>query len=212
MNIKLSQALISSLCIAALIVAFLSRSGEAAEFAAFACLMAAAFVYIRNLPALSNVSEDNPKVKSLRSVTVFAVIYSLVLVGCVTALKKGLLDGVIERMTDAQLNTAGKLFMGLALAVPMAVFGNISPKLPFNRYTGLRLPWTVRDEETWVIAHRLLGYCSLPLSILLLVGVPTDMTLDRYVEFWWLGAFILYLGIPGIVSGVFYWRKYLGKM
>lgn len=36
-----------------------------------------------------------------------------------------------------------------------AVAGNIAPKLPFNRYVGFRLPWTVTDEDTWIFTHRL---------------------------------------------------------
>lgn len=35
--------------------------------------------------------------------------------------------------------------------------GNLAPKLPFSRHTGLRLPWTAADEDTWIVAHRILG-------------------------------------------------------
>lgn len=38
--------------------------------------------------------------------------------------------------------------LAAALVACLMVFaGLISPKLPFNRHTGLRLPWTVADER-----------------------------------------------------------------
>src|SRR5690606_24631446 len=42
--------------------------------------------------------------------------------------------------------------------------------IPFNRFIGLRLPWTIRDEDTWNIAHRLLGSITFPLIVLVLIG------------------------------------------
>ena len=102
--------------------------------------------------------------------------------------------------------------MALLLAVPMLFFGNVAPKIPFNRYTGLRLPWTVRDEDTWIVAHRVLGYVSVPIAILLFTNVATDMPLDTYVKFWWLGVVVLWIAIPGIISGVFYYKKWNGKL
>ena len=115
-------------------------------------------------------------------------------------------------MSEEQINTASKAFMASVLAVPVLFFGNVAPKIPFNRYTGLRLPWTVRDEETWIVAHRVLGYISIPIAILVFVNVPTDMLLDTYVKFWWLGAVLLWIGIPGLISGVFYYKKWNGKL
>ena len=62
------------------------------------------------------------------------------------------------------------------------------------------------------MAHRVLGYISIPVAILVFVNVPTDMLLDTYVKFWWLGAVLLWIGIPGLISGVFYYKKWNGKL
>ena len=129
-----------------------------------------------------------------------------------TAAEKGVFDRFVSEISEAKLITYSKFLMALLLAVPMLFFGNIAPKIPFNRYTGLRLPWTVRDEDTWIVAHRVLGYISAPIAILLFANVATDMPLDTYVKFWWLGAVILWIGIPGIISGVFYYKKWNGKL
>lgn len=169
-----------------------------------------------NLAKLSNVSADNPKVRPLRAVTVFNAVFIGVIILLVVVFgqleKRGVLAELLSRMSDAEINTASKAAMALILAVPMLFFGNIAPQIPFNRYTGLRLPWTVRDEETWIVAHRVLGYISIPAAILIFVNVPTDMSLDAYVKVWWLGALIMWIGIPGLTSGIFYYKKWNGKL
>lgn len=212
MNIRLTQGLIEILCLAALGIALLSGESAVTAGAVTVCLLAAVAVYYKNIPALTNISPDSPRVRTLRTVAVFCVCYVLFMAGVLAAAELGLFDSVTERMSEARLNTVSKLFMGLTLAVFMAFMGNLSPRLPYNRYAGLRLPWTVRDEETWVVAHRILGYVSLPLSILVLAGVPTELSLDGYMKFWWTGALLLYVLIPGGLSGIFYWRKFSGRL
>ena len=48
----------------------------------------------------------------------------------------------------------------------LAFFGYIAPKIPYNRYVGLRLPWIVADESTWIYAHKLCRRITIPLIIL----------------------------------------------
>lgn len=50
----------------------------------------------------------------------------------------------------------------------MVVFGNLAPKIPFNRTLGFRLPWTLSDQATWRYAHRIVGYTSFLCAFLLL--------------------------------------------
>ena len=208
MELRRSRVWINGLCIAALATAVLVKDQSVSSGITFVCCSTSLVVLYRNLAKLSNVSEDNPKVKTLRFVTVFSVIYVaavvLIAVGAETLAK----NGVMEELSQQQ----SKLLMALLLAVPMAVLGNVSPKLPFNRYTGLRLPWTVRDEETWIVAHRILGWISFPLALLLFVQVPTNLGLDSYAKHWFLGIVLLWIGIPGVLSGLFYYRKYHGKL
>ena len=172
------------------------------------CCCAALVVLYRNLAKLSNASEENPKVKTLRFVTIFTVLYVAMMALISVGAERLAENGIILELSQQQ----AKLLMALLLAVPMAVLGNVSPKLPFNRYTGLRLPWTVRDEETWIVAHRILGWISFPLALLLFVQVPTNLGLDSYVKHWFLGIVLLWIGIPGVLSGLFYYRKYHGKL
>ena len=87
--------------------------------------------------------------------------------------------------------------LAAALVACLMVFaGLISPKLPFNRHTGLRLPWTVADEGAWRAAHETLGVLSLPAALLYLACVlafPDGETVT-------LCAVALWLGIPALRS------------
>ena len=82
----------------------------------------------------------------------------------------------------------------------MIFSGNIAPKLPFNKYMGLRLPWTTRDENTWKIANRLLGYLTFPLVLIMAILYfcfnKSDIILLIGIIFW--------IGIPAIYSLIKY--------
>lgn len=209
MNLKNVKRLLTGLSLAALIIAVFVHSSTFSTILVLICMIASLAILYPNLAKLSNVSEDNPKVKSLRFVTIFSVVYLAVIVLIGVAMENGVFDRFFKRLSEDELIIYSKMLMAVLLAIPMLVFGNVAPKIPFNRYTGLRLPWTVRDEETWIVAHRVLGYISIPLAILLFANVSTDMPLDIYVKFWWMGAVILWIAIPGVVSGLFYYRKWI---
>lgn len=98
---------------------------------------------------------------------------------------------------DSEADLAGEL------ARLMVFSGLISPRLPFNRHTGLRLPWTVADERAWRAAHETLGVISLPAALLYLACVlafPDGETVT-------LRAVALWLGIPALRS----YRVFRGK-
>lgn len=57
----------------------------------------------------------------------------------------------------------------------MALFGSCANALPFNKYVGLRLPWTLVDYQTWRYAHKLLHELTFPailFSIVILKMFP----------------------------------------
>ena len=56
---------------------------------------------------------------------------------------------------------------------------------------------------TWNLAHRILGYISLPLALLY---VACSMTLDYFKQVT-LITVLLWIGIPGVISLIFYCRK-----
>src|SRR5699024_4541134 len=114
----------------------------------------------------------------MKWITVFNGVLLLLCIGVVWLGENGYLGNVSEEWLAVAL-----------VSVVMVVLGNLAPKIPFNRYTGLRLPWTVRDEDTWRLAHRILGYISFPLvflyGALLLCGVEIG-TATGVVIFSWI--------------------------
>jgi len=143
-------------------------------------------------PQIAGLSEDNPKVKTMRFLNrltmVIVIIYSTF-----TLLSKATM--IVES------ETGGILAIGL-LSMFMMVFGNLAPKIPFNRYLGLRLPWTIRDEDTWKVAHRIVGYLSFPVALLMFVAAfffESDKVAITGILTW--------IIIPGAYSLVFYYRK-----
>ena len=162
---------------------------------ALLCALSAACLVIlyRNMDSLTGYSEENPKNRTMKWITVFNGALLLLCMGAVWLGENGYLGNVSEEWLAVAL-----------VSVVMVVLGNLAPKIPFNRYTGLRLPWTVRDEDTWRLAHRILGYISFPLvflyGALLLCGVEIG-TATGIVIFSW-------IIIPGGISFLFFRRKF----
>ncbi len=91
-------------------------------------------------------------------------------------------------------------FFAAAIAAAVILFaGNVAPKLPFCKHTGLRLPWIVTDEGTWIAAHRVLGYVSIPLAFVYLAGVSAISNFES----WTLAVVVLWIAIPGGLSYLF---------
>lgn len=201
MSVNKARFLINGLALAALLVSLFVRNDYISVTAILLCLVCALAVLFFNLPALTNVSQNNPKLKTVRLVTLCDIIIVVALVILCFLLDKGKIS-----VTETQL----KYILSGFIALLIIGFGNIAPKLPFNRHTGLRLPWTVRDEDTWIVAHRVLGYISLPLGLLCLAGAGMKMPLEQWAKVWIVGPLLLWIGIPALLSGIFYVKKWKG--
>lgn len=60
----------------------------------------------------------------------------------------------------------GSLIVGLILIVT----GNYLPKSRQNSFMGIKLPWTLRDEDNWNKTHRLAGYVYVASGVILIVS------------------------------------------
>lgn len=164
-----------------------------------ACVIAAVMILYRNLALMSRVTTEDMRLGVLRTVTVvnLGILTMCIITAILTA------AGVLQFSPRSE-----KLITMLVIAAVMIFFGMISPKLPFTRHTGLRLPWTVQDEDTWNLAHRILGYISLPLALLY---AGCSLTLADF-EAVTLTAMALWIGIPAVFSLVFFRKKVKGKL
>lgn len=198
MNANKARWLIGGLSVLALILSVLIGNEIVSGILVVLCAIISIGILYHKLPELSNISADNPKVKTLRFVTVFNVV---VLVGLITF---GILT---EREVIRFTQQSAAFILPILFAVIIMVFGNVAPQIPHNRYTGLRLPWTVNDEETWIVAHRILGYLSWPCGILCLTGI-INIKASIYIPIAMLFVWIL---VPVTFSYIFFCRKWRMK-
>ena len=149
----------------------------------------------RQATKIVELSEGNPKVKTFRILNMFTLF--IVILCFIFTLSSP--DNQISITEDNKT-----LIIGL-MSVCMMFFGNLSPKIPFNRYLGLRLPWTIRDEETWKVAHRLVGYSSFPIAIIMFI---MSFFIDGNIV--GMVGFLTWVMIPSIYSFIFYYKKLKG--
>ncbi len=194
------RGVILLLCFAAAMVMLSVRNELASILLVGACLLAALVVLYRNLALLTRVTTADLRLGAVRAATVFSIAV-VVLAAVVAALERG----NVVHVTDE-----GERLFAMALTSVLFLFcGFISPRLPFTRHTGLRLPWTVADEDTWNVAHRVLGVISLPFT-LLYVGALCTAAEENFKAVS-IAAIVLYIAIPGLISLAFWWKKFHGK-
>lgn len=103
----------------------------------------------------------------------------------------------------------GEKMLAMSIISCVILFaGIVSPKLPYNRHTGLRLSWTVQDEDTWNVTHRIIGYISLPIALLYLSCTWTIPNFEIVTPC----TMVLWIGIPGAMSHVVFRKKMRGGL
>ena len=159
------------------------------------CMLIAAIVLYRNLALFTSLTTDDLRIGIFRVTTLCNI--SILIIGIVFAFLSAV--DVINFLENGE-----KLFAMVLLSCIMVFIGIVSPKLPYNRHTGLRLPWTVRDEDTWKIAHRILGFISFPMVLLYIACALTisDFEIVSVV------TMIIWISIPGGISYIYFYKKY----
>lgn len=166
-----------------------------------ACMLAMLAILYRNLTLFTGAAADKAGIGALRAATIFDAVVLLFVAAAAT----------LDKTALAALSEDGERLLAAVIMCGIMLFGGfISPRLPYNRHTGLRLPWTVQDEDTWNVAHRVLGCISLPMTLLYLAAALTVRSADAAAAAATV-CFILWIGVPGLVSYVFFWKKLHGK-
>ena len=87
-------------------------------------------------------------------------------------------------------------FSELLLGLMFIMIGNYLPKARQNYTIGIRIPWTLANEENWNRTHRLAGYLWMICGILMII-----ISLTRVVSAEWLiGIFLIIVLVPCIYS------------
>lgn len=202
MSVNKSRGIIILLPILAFVLSLIIKNEIISLLLVSICFLGTLVFLYRHLNELTDISRDNPKMKVLQSVTIFNAILTLAVILIVILMITGTI--ALDENQEAYIAC-------IIVEVIILFLGNFAPKLPFNRHTGLRLPWTVTDEDTWIVAHRILGYISFPIALCNIIGVlSTHGNYAKCVVS--MCALILWVAIPTVFSGIFYWKKMRGKL
>lgn len=193
------RGVILLLCFAAVIFSANIQNQTLAACAVGVCSIAALLILYKNLALFTDTVADEMHTRAL-TITTFFNIGMILVVITVTMLTE---SGVLTLSASGE-----KIFATAVVAVIIIFSGMISPRLPFNRHTGLRLPWTVRDEATWNVAHRILGITALPVA---LFYIAAAIVADDHMKTITLCAVAFWIGIPAAVSYIYYQRKMHGR-
>lgn len=87
-------------------------------------------------------------------------------------------------------------FMMLFMGVLFTLIGNYLPKARHNYTIGIRLPWTLDNEENWNRTHRLAGHIWMGCGILMIIFTLTGLIRAE----WLVGLFIVTAWIPCVYS------------
>lgn len=188
------RGIIITLSFLSLILALTIKNETVSILSIAICLLLSILTLYRNLALLTSLTTQDMRIRILRITSIFNMIIFLICV--ILSILIGL--GLIK------INAENEKLLAMSIISCVILFsGIISPKLPFTKHTGLRLPWTVQDEDTWNIAHRIIGYISFPIVILY---ISATFSIDNF-EAVTLGVMIAWIGIPGLLSLVYYFQK-----
>ncbi|MBQ2830382.1 MAG: SdpI family protein [Oscillospiraceae bacterium] len=101
--------------------------------------------------------------------------------------------------TAVNISYFGTLFASLLFVI----LGNYLPKCRQNYTVGIKLPWTLADEENWDRTHRFAGWLWIAAGLLLVVLQLTGM-----MRTWsFLAVVLAMVLLPTVYSAVFYLKK-----
>ena len=188
------RGLILGFSFLAMLIALLVENEIVSILLVGVCTLMAVIVLYRNLALLTSITTDELRIGILRVTTFFNI--------CILAV--GIAFAILVAFDLITFSENGEKMFAMALVSCVILFaGLVSPKLPFSRHTGLRLPWTVQDEDTWNIAHRIVGYISLPVVLLYIACTWTISNFEMVT----LCAMIIWIGIPGGISYIHFHKK-----
>lgn len=166
---------------------------------AFALFAIPAFMLLLNGVAQLLITHD-PKKENIRRTKALLVVMRWFLV-LLPILVQAIV--ILQALKPDALDIGGivMVFMGLLLAV----IGNYLPKCQPNFTMGIRLPWTLADEDNWRRTHRMAGPVWLIGGLLFSL---LSVTPFRFAAF----IIILFMAIiPGVYSFIVYRRKHMSK-
>lgn len=144
--------------------------GYASKVVAIVVLPLTLFVVNLLLPFLFKM---DPKYENISEKTVNL---SLWILPVVSLMASGL---TIFSALGKQVNV--NVFAPLVVGIMFTVIGNYLPKMSQSYTVGIKLPWTLNDEENWNKTHRLAGKLWVACGLLLIIGSFTNMAMGLMI-------------------------------
>lgn len=136
-----------------------------------------------NIHKLTNINKDNKKLKLVKVSNYFII--------------------VLIPFFITSLSLLEEEFISLIIIILIIASGVFFYDFPYNRYIGLRLPWTIRDESTWIKAHKIMGVISLPIAIITFIcAIYLDIELSLTI------GVLSWILIPSLISGIHFYKLY----
>ena len=150
---------LSVLILAALGCGMLMPTGNLRAYVVDGCLVGILLFLHVFMPQIAGLAPGNPKIRTMRRYNfLMGAVLVLFAVG-----NQFFADAWVKVEED------GKMLLVFSVVLTL-VMGNAAPRIPVNRVMGIRLPWTLKDPDTWRAAHRMMGYCAFPTAIFMLAG------------------------------------------
>lgn len=148
-------------------------------------IIALLYMY-KNASNLTSLSKENVKIKTFKNIIIITTIF-IIFIFTICTFANYFKEETFENM------------LLISFTLYFIYFGNESPKIPCNSYLGLRLPYTVNNEDVWRYAHKIVGYTAFPCSIFMfLIGKFYNFKLGIIV-----GPLLIFI-VPSILSYKFY--------
>jgi len=90
----------------------------------------------------------------------------------------------------------------IPITIFIAIFGNVMGNIRQNYFVGIRLPWTLSNEQVWTITHRMAGHLwvwSSIVMIILIVILPASII--KYCFWVYFGCIVI---VPCVYSYIIY--------
>lgn len=103
---------------------------------------------------------------------------------------------------EVKMDLYGPLFMGLIFII----IGNYLPKMTQSYTVGIKIPWTLADEENWNKTHRMAGFLWVVAGLIMMVGAFFKLNLMFSI-----GILVVATIIPMIYSFLLYQKDHKGE-
>ena len=145
-----------------------------------------------NAPKILGVSNNNLKVKTIRKLQIFILIY------VVARFLIPILS--IDELFSKEIN---EKILVIVNAIAIMYFGNLLPKLQIQKNIDAKNTWAIGDEYVWKRASKIFAYLSFIIGFTMIISsfYFSYTTVMNVCHFIW-------IGIPSIYLLFYYWKKF----